>query len=153
MIRRPPRSTLFPYTTLFRSQRPALVGRKPDLLQLAVLGARVLEEQRPHLVSMLAPAGTGKTRLLEEFLSRLEPADGFRVATARCPPYGQTLAYWPLRSLLSELLGDEITRPRVTDAFVQGGYTPEDAGRLAELVLATLGVEREGVTDREGIFA
>src|SRR2546430_116044 len=27
MIRRPPRSTLFPYTTLFRSLRPALVGR------------------------------------------------------------------------------------------------------------------------------
>src|SRR2546430_3280758 len=25
MIRRPPRSTLFPYTTLFRSRRPALV--------------------------------------------------------------------------------------------------------------------------------
>src|SRR3712207_6989951 len=30
MIRRPPRSTLFPYTTLFRSQR---IGR-PDLLPL-----------------------------------------------------------------------------------------------------------------------
>src|SRR3712207_7942981 len=28
MIRRPPRSTLFPYTTLFRSQ-PHLVGRLP----------------------------------------------------------------------------------------------------------------------------
>src|SRR2546430_12326977 len=27
MIRRPPRSTLFPYTTLFRSARPALGGR------------------------------------------------------------------------------------------------------------------------------
>src|SRR5260370_24245637 len=26
MIRRPPRSTLFPYTTLFRSVRPALAG-------------------------------------------------------------------------------------------------------------------------------
>src|SRR5256885_12178512 len=26
MIRRPPRSTLFPYTTLFRSAAPALVG-------------------------------------------------------------------------------------------------------------------------------
>src|SRR2546427_5630927 len=26
MIRRPPRSTLFPYTTLFRSRRPARVG-------------------------------------------------------------------------------------------------------------------------------
>src|SRR6266480_2252074 len=32
MIRRPPRSTLFPYTTLFRSQGPgALYARKPDL--------------------------------------------------------------------------------------------------------------------------
>src|SRR3712207_7261821 len=30
MIRRPPRSTLFPYTTLFRSQRPEL---KSDLTQ------------------------------------------------------------------------------------------------------------------------
>src|SRR2546422_1085856 len=27
MIRRPPRSTLFPYTTLFRSQGPARAGR------------------------------------------------------------------------------------------------------------------------------
>src|SRR2546425_4512950 len=29
MIRRPPRSTLFPYTTLFRSQRRRLRGRVP----------------------------------------------------------------------------------------------------------------------------
>src|SRR3712207_7176134 len=28
MIRRPPRSTLFPYTTLFRSQRPAAAGER-----------------------------------------------------------------------------------------------------------------------------
>src|SRR2546426_2935864 len=28
MIRRPPRSTLFPYTTLFRSLRPGCVARK-----------------------------------------------------------------------------------------------------------------------------
>src|SRR3712207_8551395 len=29
MIRRPPRSTLFPYTTLFRSARPLLLRRGP----------------------------------------------------------------------------------------------------------------------------
>src|SRR2546422_4040298 len=29
MIRRPPRSTLFPYTTLFRSQCPHLVDHRP----------------------------------------------------------------------------------------------------------------------------
>src|SRR4051794_41256639 len=31
MIRRPPRSTLFPYTTLFRSSPPRLRGRAPVL--------------------------------------------------------------------------------------------------------------------------
>src|SRR5262245_62769611 len=32
MIRRPPRSTLFPYTTLFRSARPQAPGCLPDYL-------------------------------------------------------------------------------------------------------------------------
>src|SRR3712207_8191879 len=31
MIRRPPRSTLFPYTTLFRSWTPGLVGFTPGM--------------------------------------------------------------------------------------------------------------------------
>src|SRR6266403_1774968 len=31
MIRRPPRSTLFPYTTLFRSHRPGVRGRRVRL--------------------------------------------------------------------------------------------------------------------------
>src|SRR2546430_12072593 len=31
MIRRPPRSTLFPYTTLFRSWRSATIDREPSL--------------------------------------------------------------------------------------------------------------------------
>src|SRR5690349_21882763 len=30
MIRRPPRSTLFPYTTLFRSRRPSSSARSPS---------------------------------------------------------------------------------------------------------------------------
>src|SRR3712207_8067864 len=33
MIRRPPRSTLFPYTTLFRSAQPSVFRRQVDLSQ------------------------------------------------------------------------------------------------------------------------
>jgi class 3 adenylate cyclase len=135
-----------------RVTRPPFVGRRQDLLQLSVLQARVLEERRPQLVSILAPAGIGKTRLLEEFLARLDQADGFQVATARCLPYGQTLTYWPLRGLLTDLLGGEIAKPPVTQAFTRGGHTPEDATRLADFVLTTLGIEREGTSDRESIF-
>src|SRR3712207_7232864 len=47
MIRRPPRSTLFPYTTLFRS-RLAHHGRldRPDRLELAVTVAHVVLARR-----------------------------------------------------------------------------------------------------------
>src|SRR5438309_10422982 len=40
MIRRPPRSTLFPYTTLFRSPRRAVrkVGPRPDLTRSTHIG-------------------------------------------------------------------------------------------------------------------
>src|SRR5690242_21572594 len=45
MIRRPPRSTLFPYTTLFRS-REALAEPQRDLERARVRAARELEELR-----------------------------------------------------------------------------------------------------------
>src|SRR2546425_9448979 len=41
MIRRPPRSTLFPYTTLFRSQHVVRLGRRPDHVVLRDDGAGV----------------------------------------------------------------------------------------------------------------
>jgi len=144
--------------TTRQAERPPLVGRRQDLLQLELLKERAVEERRPQLVSILAPAGTGKTRLLEEFLARLDPTEGFQVATARCLPYGQTLTYWPLRGLLAGLLGADPTRDAVIATFVQGGYSAEDAARLADRTLTTLGVESAEVSamgaeaDRESIF-
>src|SRR5258708_29046618 len=39
MIRRPPRSTLFPYTTLFRSRLEAQAGAERDLPRIDVVAA------------------------------------------------------------------------------------------------------------------
>src|SRR2546422_7886128 len=44
MIRRPPRSTLFPYTTLFRSPRPV----NPRYATLGAHGALIPDRQTPH---------------------------------------------------------------------------------------------------------
>src|SRR5256886_16872714 len=41
MIRRPPRSTLFPYTTLFRSAVAAVVDCPPESIDRAVIDVRV----------------------------------------------------------------------------------------------------------------
>src|SRR5258708_30770723 len=46
MIRRPPRSTLFPYTTLFRSSMPP--GREHDLF-VALQGTRIARLERAEL--------------------------------------------------------------------------------------------------------
>src|SRR2546428_3798023 len=62
MIRRPPRSTLFPYTTLFRSQRPLLVsvrsgarasmpGMMETVLNLGLNDATVLDRKSTRLNS------------------------------------------------------------------------------------------------------
>jgi class 3 adenylate cyclase len=135
-------------------EHPPFVGRRQDLLQLNLLKERALEEQHPQLISIVAPAGTGKSRLLSEFLQRLPSEDGFQVATVRCLPYGQTLAYWPLRGLLNELLGETISRERVTEIFLQGGYEPTYAHYLTDCVLSAVGIERACLCeiDRDGIF-
>src|SRR5256885_12307113 len=49
MIRRPPRSTLFPYTTLFRSVRAALIGS--IIVSVALAGAT-----QPALIAPLVLA-------------------------------------------------------------------------------------------------
>jgi class 3 adenylate cyclase/tetratricopeptide (TPR) repeat protein len=135
-------------------EHPPFVGRRQDLLQLNLLKERALEEQHPQLISIVAPAGTGKSRLLAEFLHRLPPEDGFQVAVVRCLPYGQTLAYWPLRGLLSELVGETISRERVTEIFLQGGYEAADTQYLTDCVLVALGIEQESACeiDRDAIF-
>src|SRR5256885_9232213 len=61
MIRRPPRSTLFPYTTLFRSDAGA------QRLRTSLLGSKPLGIGRhDHLVVLGAPLSLGALGLGEE---------------------------------------------------------------------------------------
>src|SRR3712207_7616678 len=65
MIRRPPRSTLFPYTPLFRSEDLRAVARA-DVVALAVLGRRVVDlEEELEDVAVGDPLG------VEDHLERL----------------------------------------------------------------------------------
>src|SRR3712207_7155961 len=51
MIRRPPRSTLFPYTTLFRSDVALLDGVQPDDLVAAGLDGLLLGQEAGGVVA------------------------------------------------------------------------------------------------------
>src|SRR2546428_6079555 len=70
MIRRPPRSTLFPYPTLFRSLRLAFLVRRlnrrgPDVDRAGLRGVDVLDVRRPA-VSGRGDRRRGVTRRLHE---------------------------------------------------------------------------------------
>src|SRR5262249_49209602 len=71
---------------------------------------------------------------------------------AHCPPYGQALTSWPLRGLLDELLGKRFSLDRVREVFSAGGHCEADAARLAEFLLAALGIDPDEPAQRESIF-
>src|SRR2546421_6495425 len=80
MIRRPPRSTLFPYTTLFRSRaaaaaRPRRTGARPhlgpDRAVLAVVGGGLDDDRRAVDPGQLLPPATPPCRS-EEHTSELQ---------------------------------------------------------------------------------
>src|SRR2546429_6661861 len=105
MIRRPPRSTLFPYTTLFRSLRPRGGRIPPDqLLLLAprlaveIGGGAVVEDaavrrprETPAVCQVVGAVGRlARGRLVDELAvralhgdARIDPATGRRLAVVR----------------------------------------------------------------------
>src|SRR3712207_6874470 len=80
MIRRPPRSTLFPYTTLFRSEWSLSLGRpRRDDLRRSLRGLRELAVERGgrHLGALLEAEidqdrGRNEHRRSEEHTSELQ---------------------------------------------------------------------------------
>jgi hypothetical protein len=135
-----------------------LIGRDDDLAQLELVARRAFSDRRPFLVSLVAPAGAGKTRLVEEFLHRLPAlSPDATVAIAQCLPYGQRVTYWPLRALLIRLVGlkDEAAPETVREEIRlwlhdRGVASPE---RAADLLAATIGAGEPEVIDQAALFA
>jgi class 3 adenylate cyclase len=134
------------------------IGRDDDLAQLELVARRAFTDRRPFLVSLIAPAGAGKTRLVEEFLHRLPAlSGGATVAIAQCIPYGRRVTYWPLRALLIRLVGfkdeaaPEVAREEVRAWLHDRGI--ESPERAADLLASTIGAGEPEVIDRAALFA
>jgi class 3 adenylate cyclase len=138
--------------------RVPMLGRDADFEQLQLVARRAFGEKRPWLVSLIAPAGTGKTRLLEEFLDHLaSQSTPPRVAIAQCLPYGQQLTYWPMRQVLFNLSGVSEDAPaeeiRAATRRWLRSLQVDDADRVAELLAATVGAGAAEAPDRNFLFA
>jgi tetratricopeptide (TPR) repeat protein len=80
-----------------------MVGRVAELAQLMEALARARSDAHAQLVTVLGPAGVGKSRLLREFLARA----GEEVWPLRghCLSYGDGITFWPLAEVVREAAG------------------------------------------------
>lgn len=135
-----------------------LVGRTLELTLMHATYARVLAEQRPHLVTLLGAPGIGKSRLVREFIQREEEAAKSAshaqhpvsplVLHGRCPPYGEGITYWPLIEILRTLLNvqEGETRAELEQRLVQYVKdmlslvkSSEDAEQVADALIRSIG--------------
>lgn len=89
--------------SLTRRHDTPFVGRKNELARLLENCQRSVTEQTPTLVTVLGPAGMGKTRLVGELVA--EVGEGRTVLQGRCLSYGEGITFWPLQEILRSLPG------------------------------------------------
>jgi class 3 adenylate cyclase len=124
------------------------VGRDEELRQLKDLFHATTREGRPRLVSVIGPAGIGKSRLTWEFLKYI---DGLveRVwwHDGRSPAYGDGITFWALgemirgRARLQETDDEATTRAGIAAMLEE--YVPDEGERawIAPALLSLLGIE------------
>jgi class 3 adenylate cyclase/tetratricopeptide (TPR) repeat protein len=135
--------------------RAPMVGRDAELAMLTSVVERVVRERRPHLVTIFGEAGVGKSRLVHEFVDRLEAGGhGALVLSGRCLPYGDGVTYWPLAEILKGHAGvldadlPEIALSRIGKlvAGLLGDEPAESSARIAADLAYTVGIADPALT-------
>jgi len=127
-----------------------LVGRARELHVLRGIWERVASDSVPHLVTVLGPAGIGKTRLAQEF-DQVVVELGGRTVHGRSLPYRESSAYFGFATQVKQLCGVfESDPPEVGLQKLRESVGDETVARHLAILL---GLDPEGsVDDREELF-
>src|SRR2546422_6669564 len=129
MIRPPPRSTLFPYTTLFRSLRPLLIGdgaHVAELLGQDQVRLEPLEQRLIQRVDAAAAVGSRRDVVVDLATAGLPlidaaPRDDGNLAQ----PGGEITLVSDGDELIAEAQGqDDVRRARQQRADAHAGFPP-----------------------------
>ena len=134
------------------------VGRDEELRQIKDLFHASTRERKPRLVSVIGPAGIGKTRLAWEFLKYVDGLlDLAWWHAGRSPAYGDGISFWALgemvraRAGLRETDDDATSRQKLKAMVEQHVPDPDERGWIEPALLALLGLG--GSTGSAELFA
>jgi class 3 adenylate cyclase/tetratricopeptide (TPR) repeat protein len=126
------------------------VGRGDELALLELLLLRSVRERRPQLVSLVGPAGIGKSRLAGEFaVGARDRQPGLKVVAGRCLAYGGGLPFWPLGEIVkadAAILDSDPAREIVAKASAtleKRLGTDGDAVDAQRAILSSIGILAE----------
>ena len=126
-----------------------LVGRSAELAMLDSVFVRSVDERRPHVATVYGDAGVGKSRLVGEFLDRVQDgASPPLVLRGRCLPYGDGVTYWPLAEMFkayaeiqdTDSASEVLARIGEVAAKLWAPGAHGDVPRTAAMLAYTLGV-------------
>jgi class 3 adenylate cyclase/tetratricopeptide (TPR) repeat protein len=130
----------------------AMVGRTRELALLEDAFSRAVRERLCHLVTVLGPAGVGKSRLVAEALATVD--DRARVLSGSCLPYGEGITFWPVLEIVKQVTeisdGDspEAARKKIESALAGEA----SAGVIAERVAEVVGLAESAAAGEEGFW-
>ena len=89
---------------LARRADARMVGREDELALLHAMYTRTVRVGKCHQVTVLGPAGIGKSRLVRELMASVPEA---LIVSGRCLPYGEGITYWPVLEAFISAFGDD----------------------------------------------
>jgi class 3 adenylate cyclase/tetratricopeptide (TPR) repeat protein len=116
-----------------------MVGRERELAVLRDAFAETVAEGRPRLVTVVAEAGVGKSRLVDEFVRSLEGEA--TVLRGRCLAYGDGITFWPLAEAVRQAA--EIIERDTSDAAHAKLSAVVDDPDVAARVASAIGLSQE----------
>jgi predicted ATPase/DNA-binding SARP family transcriptional activator/class 3 adenylate cyclase len=129
-----------------------MVGRRRELAMLAHVFERVAADRACHLVTVLGPAGIGKSRLVRELLASVR--DRATVLRGRCLDYGEGITFWPVAEALRQAVGTTAGNPEEVRAAVEALLGGErDTELIAEQVAGFLGADEVAAAPQELAWA
>lgn len=145
-----------------RREDTPLLGRDPELGLLRQATETAIKNQRALMVLVVADAGMGKTRLVDEVTRWAGRTHGAVGREGRCLPYGEASVWWPVADAMRDGLGvdegDHIDvarrslRSHLAVMLDESEESPE-AVRSAEGLLTLLGYDPPAGADPAGTRA